>query len=161
MEVVFHLLDTHSLQDKACNLSAQYSVYGYADIFLHENSAPWHPSPSSKPHAPLVRRSLNGATPKKVLSSHKTSVMHSGHQPVSRMVAMSVSSRHYAARSSVQRDCVHARDVSPIIFLRKSKAINNDGQEAIDHDSDIEDIFGSSHMAERIEWVFCVIMCLA
>jgi hypothetical protein len=71
---------------------------------------------------------------------------------------MSVSSRQNAARSSVQRDCVHARD---IIFLRKSKTINNDGQEAIDHDSDIEDSSGSSHMAERIEWVFCVIMYLA
>jgi hypothetical protein len=34
MEVAFHLLDAHSLQDKACNLSAQYYVYGYADIFL-------------------------------------------------------------------------------------------------------------------------------
>jgi hypothetical protein len=158
MEVAFHLLDTHSLQDKACNLSAQYSVYGYADIFLHENSAS---SPSSESRAPLVRSSLNGATPKKVLSSHKTSVMHSGHQPVSRMVAVSVSPRQNAARSSVQRDCVHARDVSPIIFLRKSKTINNDGQEAIDHDLDIEDSSGSSHMAERIEWVFCVIMCLA
>lgn len=76
---------------------------------------------------------------------------------------MSVSPRQDAARSSVQRDddCVHARNVSPIIFLRKSKTINNDGQEVIDHNSDIEDSSGSSHMAERIEWVFCVIMYLA
>jgi hypothetical protein len=113
---------------------------------FHENSGTQHLSPPSKPRAWVVQRSLEDATPKKLFSPRKASVMHSGNKSASRMIATSISCRQNGTGVSV-----HAEHVAPTIYLRRGAVNNYDGQDSIDHDLDAEESSASRGVAGRME----------